>query len=288
MIQNPETLSHVPTMLSRLPLPNELAILKMIQDGVWVSDETHQIVFVNEPLCQIAGVDASALVGHNLLNFAEETVQHLRGFIMKAVVSLQPCAFECPIVTPAGRTTWQGGWMTPLVKEGRYAGMISTVRDITEKMRHEETIKQQARRLADILEGTRVGTWEWDIQTGEVTFNERWAEIVGYTLAELAPTNIDTWSRLAHPDDLKFSSGLLDMHFNGDLPYYECEARMKHKDGHWVWVLDRGRVSRWTADGKPLFMSGTHQDISEMKQTEALLRDIASRVMSHPQLNSEG
>ena len=178
--------------------------------------------------------------------------------------------------------------MTPLVKEGRYAGMISTVRDITEKMRHEETIKQQARRLADILEGTRVGTWEWDIQTGEVTFNERWAEIVGYTLAELAPTNIDTWSRLAHPDDLKFSGGLLDMHFNGDLPYYECEARMKHKDGHWVWVLDRGRVSRWTADGKPLFMSGTHQDISEMKQTEALLRDIASRVMSHPQLNSEG
>jgi two-component system sensor histidine kinase/response regulator len=121
----------------------------------------------------------------------------------------------------------------------------------------------QRHRLSNVLEGTHAGIWEWYIQTGEVTFDERWAEIIGYTLDELEPVNIQTWASLTHPDDLKKSQELLEKHFSGVLPFYECEARMKHKDGQWVWVLDKGRVSKWAEDGKPLVMSGTHQDISE-------------------------
>ncbi|WP_301276937.1 PAS domain S-box protein [Dechloromonas sp.] len=131
-----------------------------------------------------------------------------------------------------------------------------------------EENKAQRHRLVSILEGTHVGTWEWNIQTGEVTINERWAEIVGYTTDELQPVTIQTWANLANPDDLKKSQELLEQHFSGVLPYYECEARMKHKDGQWVWVLDKGRVSKWTEDGKPLLMSGTHQDITERKLAE--------------------
>lgn len=126
-------------------------------------------------------------------------------------------------------------------------------------------------RLTGILEGTRVGTWEWNVQTGETTFNERWAEIVGCTLAELSPTNIDTWLTLAHPDDLKQSGELLERHFSGELDYYECEARMRHKDGHWVWVHDRGKVATRDASGRPLLMLGTHTDITRRKQTELAL-----------------
>jgi len=60
----------------------------------------------------------------------------------------------------------------------------------------------------------------------------------------------------------------LERHFSGELPYYESECRMKHKDGHWIWVLDRGKVISRTEDGKPLWMYGTHQDITERKQAE--------------------
>lgn len=127
-------------------------------------------------------------------------------------------------------------------------------------------------RLSAILEGTKVGTWEWNVQTGATTFNEEWARIVGYTLQELAPINIDTWMRLSHPEDLQRSAQKLQAHFSGNTAHYEVEARMRHKLGHWVWVLDRGKVTSWTEDGKPLMMHGTHQDITERKQQEEMFR----------------
>ncbi|MFO7765055.1 MAG: PhnD/SsuA/transferrin family substrate-binding protein [Pelovirga sp.] len=127
-------------------------------------------------------------------------------------------------------------------------------------------------RLAGIIEGTDVGTWEWNVQTSEVIFNERWAEMIGYSLAELTPISIATWMKHTHPDDLKMSEEGLQQHFNGSLDYYECECRMRHKNGHWVWVLDRGKVMSWTNDGKPLMMMGTHLDITGRKQSEEALR----------------
>jgi diguanylate cyclase (GGDEF)-like protein/PAS domain S-box-containing protein len=130
--------------------------------------------------------------------------------------------------------------------------------------------------LSNIIEGTHVGTWEWNVQTGATKFNELWASIIGYQLSELAPTSIDTWTGFLHPDDAKRSGELLAQHFSADLAYYECEARMRHKDGHWVWVLDRGKVWSWTEDGKPLLMSGTHQDITARKLAEASSRIAAT------------
>ena len=123
-----------------------------------------------------------------------------------------------------------------------------------------------------VLEGTRIGTWQWNVQTGETVFNERWAEIVGYTLDELAPIDINTWLGLAHPDDLPESGRLLEQHFAGQLPFYDCKCRMKHKQGHWVWVHDRGRVVSQTEDGKPLMMYGTHADITEQKKAELAIK----------------
>ncbi|MBF0168825.1 MAG: PAS domain-containing protein [Alphaproteobacteria bacterium] len=123
-------------------------------------------------------------------------------------------------------------------------------------------------RLSNILWGTGVGTWEWNVQTGEAHFNERWAEIIGYTLGDISPVNIKTWMSFAHPDDLRKSNAALDRHFSGKDDYYECEVRMRHKDGYWVWVLDRGKVTSRTDDGQPLWMSGTHTDISKRKHDE--------------------
>ena len=127
------------------------------------------------------------------------------------------------------------------------------------------------RRLGDILRGTNAGSWEWNVQTGEVILNERWVEIIGYTLAELSPATIKTWMHFIHPDDLKLSDALLAKHFADRLDYYECEVRMRHKNGQWIWVVDRGMVVSRTTDGNPLLMSGTQQDITDRKQAEAAL-----------------
>lgn len=157
--------------------------------------------------------------------------------------------------------------------DGKPLLMSGTHIDISDQKQKAFELSEQRRRLNDILTGTNVGTWEWNVQTGSVVFNERWADIIGYRLEELGPVSIETWTSFAHPDDLRISVELLDKHFTGLLPFYECEARMRHKDGHWVWVLDRGRVATWTEDGKPLLMSGTHQDITVRKNAELALVD---------------
>jgi len=155
-----------------------------------------------------------------------------------------------------------------------FKGILSSGGVITECKLGDNILRESALRLESIIEGTCAGTWEWNIQTGETVFNQLWAEIAGYTLDELAPVSIKTWEALAHPDDLKQSEELLTKHFAGELPYYHFESRMKHKDGHWIWVLDRGKVSTWSADGKPLMMYGTHADISNRKLAEFEIRSL--------------
>jgi len=127
-------------------------------------------------------------------------------------------------------------------------------------------------RLESLVESTHVGTWQWNVQTGKTVFNELWAQIIGYSLNELAPVCFKTWESKVHPVDLKETIATLEKHFEGKLPYFDCECRMKHKDGHWVWIHNRGRVVTRTHDGKPLMMFGTHSDITQRKKVEQTLR----------------
>ena len=176
-----------------------------------------------------------------------------------------------------GTIRWLFGNATPQKEADGSILWHGFITDVTERKQVEEELAVEKQRLASILEGTNVGTWEWNVQTGSTTFNERWADIIGYTLEEISPVSIETWIKFAHPDDLKVSGELLEQHFKGELDYYSFESRMKHKDGSWIWILDRGKVHEWDADGKPMLMSGTHQDITTRKQAEAEIEESKER-----------
>src|SRR5690606_24854676 len=97
---------------------------------------------------------------------------------------------------------------------------------------------------------------------------ERWAEIIGYTLEEINTDTIEFWRQNVHPDDRPISEEALKAHFAGETPYYECVTRMKHRNGTWVWVLDKGKVLSRTPEGLPERISGTHQDITQIREKE--------------------
>ncbi len=152
---------------------------------------------------------------------------------------------------------------------------LAIIRDITENKQAEDELQIQRKRLENVIEGSNIGTWEWTRQSGETIYNETWANLLGYTLDELQPISVKTWEMLTHPDDKHISNEQAERHISGELPSYECEYRMKHKDGRWIWILDRGRILTRNTDGKPLSMFGTHTDITERKLIEEYSRYIS-------------
>ena len=135
------------------------------------------------------------------------------------------------------------------------------------------SLRKSEEGLALAIEGSAVGLWDWRVQTGEMGINDRWAQIAGYTLEELSPLSINTRIKLMHSHDLEKSDQLLRKCFDSSVAVYECELRIKHKNGRWVWVLDHGKVVEWDRDGKPVRMSGTRLDITRRKQAEQAMRE---------------
>lgn len=140
----------------------------------------------------------------------------------------------------------------------------------TEDLRKTIALSTQEQRThsQNIIEGTEAGTWDWNLLTGELVLNERWAEIIGYTLNELEPISLKTWEKTVHSDDLRKAQILIEQHFSGALNYYNIEFRQRHKDGQWRWINARGKITDWTESGVPQRMCGTHLDITERKSAE--------------------
>ncbi|MFZ5562606.1 MAG: PAS domain-containing protein [Thermodesulfobacteriota bacterium] len=154
---------------------------------------------------------------------------------------------------------------------GRIIGMVLVFRNVTEEYRLRERITENEERMKLALEGADLGTWDWNLQTGEVRFNRRWAEIVGFRPEEIAP-HVSTWENLIHPDDVQHVMDALTAHLAGRTDVYETEHRLKHKSGQWCWVLDRGRVIARAPDGQPQRACGTHLDITARKRLEDQIR----------------
>jgi len=171
-----------------------------------------------------------------------------------------------------------------IFKKPALPSYLVALQDITEQVHDQEALEEERNTLQNILWGTAAGTWEWNVQTGETRFNERWAEMVGYKLSELQPTTIETWLSLCHPDDQELSETRLNEHFSGQRDSYDVELRMRHRDGHWVWVQDRGRVVSRTDTGAPFLMAGTHTDITDRKLAEARVQEVMSQLRKHAAL----
>ncbi len=124
-----------------------------------------------------------------------------------------------------------------------------------------------------IIDALHAGTWDWNVQNGSLKINARWAEIIGYTLEDLEPISILTWPKFAHPEDFKKSNIELKKLFSREIDVYSFEARMRHKDGHWVWILDTGSVVEWTDSGKPLRVIGAHIDVTQQRQNQIKLQE---------------
>jgi len=139
-------------------------------------------------------------------------------------------------------------------------------------------LRESQQRMELALAGADLGTWDWNVRTDKLTFNERTVAMLGYTLDEIEPHR-NTWTKLVHPDDLQGVNKALNAHLEGRTDFYESEHRLRHKSGEWVWVLDKGRVIECDSEGNPLRACGTHLDITNRRRAEHLLRQRESELI---------
>jgi PAS domain S-box-containing protein len=123
-------------------------------------------------------------------------------------------------------------------------------------------------RLELAIQGANDGLWDWDIITNKVFFSPRWKSMLGYEDDEI-PNQFEEWTSRVHPDDLEKALENIDSYILGKIDKFENIHRLKHKDGHWVWILDRGKA--YFKNGKAIRMVGFHTDISNQKQLETQL-----------------
>ncbi|HEY8945622.1 MAG TPA: PAS domain S-box protein, partial [Polyangiaceae bacterium] len=150
-------------------------------------------------------------------------------------------------------------------------GGIGVSVDITDRKLREEELRRTQERLELAMRGAELGMWDWDITSGQVFFNPRWAEMRGYHHEELQG-HVNTWTSGIHPEDRPRVERVLEEHFRGERADYETEHRVRTKSGEWLWILDRGKVFARNERGEPLRMAGTELDITARKRAEEELR----------------
>ena len=244
-------------------------------------DSQGRLLSVNDAWLAKLGYSREQVIGQPSVNFlTPASREYARSHVLPLFFSHGRCDdVEYQMVTQSGQVI--DVLMSAILERdasGQPLRSIAVIQDVTERRRAERALLEERQRLAYIIEGTHAGTWEWNIQTGETRFNEQWAQIVGCTLAELEPVTMQAWYERAHPQDLARSEEILARHYAGELPTYECQVRLRHRRGHWTWVLSRGRVQTWAAPGKPEWMYGVDIEITELKQQEEAARRLRAEL----------
>jgi PAS domain S-box-containing protein len=176
---------------------------------------------------------------------------------------------ELQIITFNNNHKWIRAVGQATFANGSCRRVYGTFQDITISKEANIALTQEKEKLQSLLQSTNSGSWEWNIQTGETVHNEKWANILGYKLSEISPISSSKWMSLVHPEDLERSNSKMQDCFDRKQEYYNCEYRIKHKNGEWIWVVDQGKIITWTDDNKPLMMFGTHTDITAKKNDAA-------------------
>lgn len=133
----------------------------------------------------------------------------------------------------------------------------------------EEHFQQTLERSEYILEGAGLGSWDWYLESNQVIFDRLWCEMLGLKY-EQTPQFLSTWETRVHPEDLQKTYADIKSYLDGKTQVYENIHRVKHVQGHWVWILDRGRISQYDKNGKPIRFTGTHFDITNYKEYEQI------------------
>lgn len=276
-LQKIENKKHLSTTNYYLPNINYNTLFETgsIVAIAWLGSEGWPVAYVSRNIIEFLGYSNEVLLNgeviyHDLIHVDDQ--RRIRKEVtdnLKQHVSHYEQTYR--LKKSQGDYIWVRDHSVPVWEGESLVQINGTLYDITDTITAEEEVKEKSVWLNDIIEATNVGTWEWDILKGEVHCNDRFATMIGYTVSELTPIDIQSWRDLLLEEDRAAFEENMREHLEGRKPYYELECRVQHKNGSVVWIYDRGRIMKRTEEGIPWIMIGSQSDITELKQIETML-----------------
>ena len=243
------------------------AVLQQASDGVFLFDpDNFEIREVNPSICRMLGYQRNELLALKLGDLLDADPELAQKNVRRILQDKLPLACERNFRKKDGAALAVEVNAGMVETGGRQLIMVN-LRDLTGRILLEHRAAQSQQRMELALLGADLGLWDWHVPSGTATFNERWVQMLGYSLDEIE-AHVRAWEQLVHPDDWPSVNAALESHLKGETPSYRSKHRLRHKDGHWVWIISRGRVVERDADGKPVRAAGTHLDISAQKISE--------------------
>ncbi len=238
-------------------------------DNIYWIDAGGRIAYVNDSACVSTGYSRDELLSMTIHDIDPNYPAEMWPRIWEDIVGKGSDQF-------VSMHRKKDGSIFPVEKSISYLSydefeyVCAFVRDITERKRAEEALRESEERWQFALEGSGDGLWDWNVPGNTVYFSKQWKEMIGYAENEIEDS-VEEWESRIHPDDKADVYAKLNSHLGGRSSVYISQHRLRSKDGTYKWVLDRGKVLNRTEDGKPVRVIGTHTDITERKHLESQL-----------------
>ena len=258
-------------------MPLDIGLLfDQIPDAVYLLDpETSNVIECNRAGYQMLGMVKSEILNHSVLSLQKD----VKGLPQWAEISAVIQANKD--YTFIGRHRHKDGSEIAVEVYTRYfvedntPYFLSVARNISKRLAFEQSTQDHNQRLWQTLNQSLDGMWDWNLTNDHVYFSPQLKTMLGYGPDEMEP-HVDTWKNNIHPEDMPLVIKRMQDHLADRRERFHAEYRLKNRNGHFVWVQDRGRVCERDAQGNPSRVVGIVQDITDLKQIQVTLEAQAS------------
>ena len=241
--------------------------------GIAITSPEQKWLRVNPRLCEIFGYKEEEMINRSWaeMTHPDDLDADLTQFRRMLAGEIDSYELDKRFLRKNGRTVYTHLTVACFRQDGKVQFIIAGLVDNTAGKQADAQLRASEEQLKLVLSGSDLGYWDWNIATGAVQRNARWAEMLGYTHEEIQ-NSVKQWIDFIHPDDRQKAWQSIADHLEGKTDKHCLEYRMLTKEGGFHWILDCAKIVSYDPDGKPLRMCGTHTDITDRKQIEASMQ----------------
>jgi len=237
--------------------------------GTAVAGRDGTVVYVNPAFTAMTGLGVGICL-HEIPH--PDEAERFSAAVAAVVAGADEFSDECLMTRADGSSFWSAANVAALRNSGaETTHVIVQLTDIDRAKRAEAMIAETESRWNAALEGARQGVWDFDGRTGRTFYSRVWRVMRGYGPDEEVDDSREAWLSRVHPEDRARIEGTIGAQNRGEDGFDTIEYRERHRDGHWIWILSRGKPVEWDENGEAVRTIGTDMDITAIRDAEAAL-----------------